>query len=73
MRDMNPLNSVLWTEGEDWRCAMKAGPAGTIQLEVYKGGRLIVAEATIDGRSAARRAEILRERVLRGDLRTPTD
>ena len=62
---------VLWTEADDWRCALKPGPAGGSRIEIYKGARLIVAEATVDDRSAAARAEVLRQRVLDGDLRPP--
>ena len=67
---MNSTNSVLWTEG-DWRCELRAGPAGSGRLVVYKAGLMVTAEATIPGAMAQFRAEILRQRVLRGDLRAP--
>ena len=67
---MSPADSDLWTEGE-WRCVLRAGPAGTARLEVYKHDRLITAEATVAGQMANYRAEMLRQRVLRGDLRAP--
>ena len=67
---MNTNDSALWTEG-DWRCELRAGPAGTGRLVVYKSDQVITAEATILGAMAQYRAEILRQRVVRGDLRAP--
>ena len=61
-------NSVLWTEGE-WCCQLRVGPAGSASLVVYHVDKPVTAEATVDGLLAKYRAEILRQRVLRGDLR----
>ena len=63
-------NTVLWHH-DDWRCELRIGPAGTARLEVYNADRRITAETTIAGQMATYRAEILRQRVLRGDLRAP--
>ncbi len=59
---------VLWTEG-DWRCEYHAAIAGQGRLEVYKGEVLVTAESTVTGPPSAYRSEVLRQRVLRGDLR----
>ena len=61
-------NSVLWTEGE-WCCQLLTGPAGSSRLVVYHIDKPVTAEATVEGLMAKYRAEILRQRVLRGDLR----
>ena len=50
---------VLWTDG-DWRCELHQGLGDAARLEVYKGDQLITAEASIVGRMAHYRAEILR-------------
>jgi hypothetical protein len=57
------------TEKDGWRCELRVGPAGTNRLEV-KGERLVTTEATAPGGLASYRSEFLRQRVLRGDLRT---
>ena len=62
---------LLWMEKDDWRCELRVGPAGTNRLEVYKGERLVTTEATAPGGLASYRSEFLRQRVLRGDLRSP--
>jgi hypothetical protein len=62
---------VLWSDG-DWRCEVHTG-FGSARLEVYNAGQLVTAEATVAGRMATYRAEILRQRVLRGDLRARAD
>jgi hypothetical protein len=59
---------ILWTEGK-YRCESQPGPAGTGRLVVYHGDRVVTAEGTIPGPMSTYRAEILRQRVLRGDLR----
>ena len=59
---------VLWEEG-DWRCEFNPGLAGVGRLEVYQADQLILAEEALSGPSAAQRAEILRQRLLRGNLR----
>ena len=59
---------VLWTEDE-WRCEFHSGLAGHGRLEVYCGTRLITAESTLSMSLGTQRGEILRRRVLRGDLR----
>ena len=58
---------VLWEEG-DWRCEFNPGLAGVGRLEVYQADQLILAEEALSGPSAAQRAEILRQRLLRGNL-----
>ena len=61
---------LLWTEKEGWRCELRVGPAGMNRLEIYKGERLVTIEATVPGALASYRSEFLRQRVLRGDLRS---
>ena len=61
---------LLWTEKDGWRCELRVGPAGINRLEVYKGEQLVTTEATVPGRLASYRSEFLRQRVVRGDLRT---
>jgi hypothetical protein len=61
-------DSVLWSEGQ-WRCELRTGPAGSARLAVLHAEKLVTAEATVAGLMAKYRAEILRQRVLRGDLR----
>jgi hypothetical protein len=65
---MDPNDAVLWTQGA-WRCVIRAGPAGSARLAVLHGEQLVTAEATVAGLLAKYRAEVLRQRVLRGDLR----
>lgn len=59
---------VLWTEG-NWRCEYHPGFGGDGRLEVYQDHILVAAESTPVGEAAAQRSEVLRHRVLRGDLR----
>jgi hypothetical protein len=58
---------VLWKEG-DWRCEFNPGLAGSGRLEVYQADQLVLTEETLSGPTAIQRAEILRQRLLRGDL-----
>ena len=64
---MGPNTIVLWREGE-WRCEFHDSFAGTARLEVYRGDVLATAEATPSGNPAHHRANVLRQRVVRGDL-----
>jgi hypothetical protein len=59
---------VLW-RAEDWRCELHRRPDGESRLEVYQGDVLVTAEATQSGHAAQVRADVLRQRVRRGDLR----
>jgi hypothetical protein len=59
---------VLWRE-HDWRCEVHAGIAGASRLVVYLGEQPVVAETMPAGATAHHRAEVLRHRVRRGDLR----
>lgn len=60
---------VLWNEGE-WRCEVHtSGIPGEGRFLVYCGESVITAEQVHMGTAAYARAEILRLRVLRGDLR----
>jgi hypothetical protein len=59
---------VLWRE-EDWRCEFHPSPDGNGRLEVYWCGEVVTAETTLSHAVAEHRGEILRQRVLRGDLR----
>ena len=66
--------NLIWLEqheGHHWRCELNPGIAGIERLEVFCDETLVTAEATVAGRLAEYRAEILRQRVLRGDLRAP--
>lgn len=63
---------VVWSEGE-WRCDFHPGVAGHARLEIYHSGQLIAAETAPSGPPSYFRAEVLRQRVLRGDLRPPTN
>lgn len=58
----------LWKEGE-WRCEFHPGIGGQSRLEIYCGDDLVTAESAPSGNPAYLRAEALRQRVLRGDLR----
>ena len=62
-----PTSLVLWEEG-DWRCEFNPGLAGIGKLEVYQADQLVFAEEALSGPGAAQRAEILWQRLLRGDL-----
>ena len=64
---MEPRSLVIWRHG-DWRCECHSGLAGNARLEVYHGVDLAMAETTVSGRSAYLRAEVLRQRLMRGDL-----
>jgi hypothetical protein len=60
---------VLWTEG-DWRCEFHTSMVpGEGRLLVYRGETAVTAESVHMGAPAYARAEVLRQRVLRGDLR----
>jgi hypothetical protein len=62
---------VLWREGS-WRCDLDSGGIrGEGRLLVFYGARVITIESVRLGASVAARAEVLRKRVLRGDLRAP--
>ena len=65
---MHTLSKLtLWNES-GWRCEYYTGFGGQGRLEVYRGGQLIAAETTPVGEPAMVRGEVLRHRVLRGDL-----
>lgn len=59
---------VLW-RAQDWRCELHRGFGGESRLEVYQGNVLVTAETTQGGHAAEVRADVLRQRVRRGDLR----
>jgi hypothetical protein len=62
---------VLWTEA-GWRCEFHArGIEG--RLDVYLADQLIASENTLSAHIAAHRGEVLRQRVMRGDLRADRD
>lgn len=59
---------ILWHEG-DWRCEIRTGGfPGEGSFLVYRGDSVVTAESVQLGTAAYARAEILRQRVLRGDL-----
>jgi hypothetical protein len=59
---------ILWTEG-DWRCEIHTGAMpGAGSFIVYRGASVVTAESVNTGAMAYARAEVLRQRVLRGDL-----
>ena len=61
--------SVVWTQGE-WRCDLHtSGIRGEGRLLVYRGETVVTAESVPLGTAALIRAEILRQRVLSGNLR----
>lgn len=60
--------TVVWCEG-DWRCDFQPSVVGQAQLEIYYRGALVTAEMAPSGPPSHLRAEVLRQRVLRGDLR----
>jgi hypothetical protein len=61
---------ILWNEG-NWRCEIHTGGIpGEGRFLVYCGGSVVAVEAVHLGTAAYARAEILRQRVLRGDLRS---
>jgi hypothetical protein len=59
---------VLWTEA-DWRCEFHARGGVEGRIDVYRAGQLVTSENTLSAQIAEQRAEVLRQRVLRGDLR----
>ena len=60
---------ILWTEG-DWRCECHTGDVpGQGCFLVYCGESVVSAESVHMGAAAYVRAEILRQRVVRGDMR----
>jgi hypothetical protein len=67
---MVPRPVVLWRDGA-WRCEVHPGVDGSARLEVYCGETPIMAEPSVVGQGAEYRAEVLRQRVLRGNLRVP--
>lgn len=59
---------VVWTEGE-WRCELHPGGIPDQgRLLLYHGETVVTAESVFLDTAAYIRAEILRKRVLRGDL-----
>jgi len=63
-----PRDVLVWTEA-DWRCELHAGRIpGEGRLLVYRGETVVTAESVPMGTAAYIRAEILRQRVLRGNL-----
>ena len=61
---------TLWNEGA-WRCEIHTGEVpGQGSFLIYCGDAVVTAESVPLGTAAYTRAEILRQRVLRGDLRT---
>jgi hypothetical protein len=64
---MPPKVFVLWTEA-GWRCEFYARGGIEGRLDVYLGDQLIASENTLSAHIADRRGEVLRQRVIRGDL-----
>jgi hypothetical protein len=62
---------VLWRNAA-WRCEFQPGIAGQARLLVFHEDTVVAAESVPSGRPAYLRAEVLRERVRRGDLRPQT-
>jgi hypothetical protein len=59
---------ILWNEN-DWRCEIHTGGyPGEGSFLVHRGDSVVTAESVHLGAAAYARAEILRQRVLRGDL-----
>ena len=70
-RHMTRFIEVLWRE-DSWRCELDTGGIpGEGRLLVYYGAYVVSAESVHVSPSLAARAEVLRHRVLRGDLRPP--
>ena len=69
MSPRSPL--VLWTFGR-WQCDYYPAPHNAGRLQVYCGELLVTTESSPPGHAAEQRAEVLRQRVLRGDLKVPT-
>ena len=64
---------ILWNEG-DWRCEVHTGGfPGEGSFLVYRGNSIVTAQSVHLGTAVYARAEILRQRVLRGDLRTTSE
>jgi hypothetical protein len=63
---------VLWTEA-DWRCEFRARAGADGRLDVYQADQLVVSENTLSAQIGKQRGEVLRQRVLRGDLRRTID
>ena len=61
---------VLWREN-DWRCELHSGTPGSCRLLVYREDVVACAEAVVFGPTAHVRAEVLRRRVIRGNLSVP--
>jgi hypothetical protein len=60
---------ILWNEG-DWRCEIQTGGIpGQARFLVYHGATVVTAESVHLGAATYARAEIVRQRVVRGDLR----
>lgn len=66
-QDVVATPRVLWTE-DDWRCELHSAPGGEARLEIRCRETLVTTE-NLPGSVAELRADILRQRVLRGDLR----
>jgi hypothetical protein len=63
---------ILWHEGE-WRCEMHTnGTPGIGRFLLYCGEDVVTSEPVHLGAAAVARSAILRQRVLRGDIR-PTE
>ena len=62
---------ILWREG-NWRCEFHRDYGGHSRLKVFHGDVLATIEAAPAGNPAFQRANVLRDRVLRGDLRVET-
>ena len=62
---------TVWCEA-GWRCELRVGFRGVSHLFVYCGDVLASAESMPSGASCDLRAEVLRRRVLRGDLAVPS-
>jgi hypothetical protein len=59
---------ILWNEG-NWRCEMHtSGIPGEGRFLVYYGDSVVTAEAVHLGAAAYARGEVLRQRVVRGDM-----
>jgi hypothetical protein len=60
---------IRWNEG-DWRCEVHTGGFPGDSFLVYRGDSIVTTESVHLGTAAYSRAETLRQRVLRGDLRS---
>ena len=60
---------TLWNEG-DWRCEIQTGTIpGEGRFLIYCREAIVTHESVNMGTAAYTRAEVLRQRLLRGDLR----